>query len=207
MCNLYDIGPAPEKSANWTDGIEEATRQFDKTLAIRKTDPGLVVRPGENGYEPIPMRWGFLRDFNPSVNNARSEKIGSGMWNRAWRENRRCLIPVAAFYEWTGPKGQKVCYAFRSRSGSWLGVAGLWERSRRVESCGGFCYTMLTCAAEGEIAEIHHRMPLILDARKIAPFLAGDDDDTLLSPCRDELEFFPCQSPLRMKTPSPPVPL
>jgi putative SOS response-associated peptidase YedK len=60
---------------------------------VRKSDPGVVVT-ADLGVEV--MRWGFHRSFNPSVNNARSNKLAGGMWAAAFRE-RRCVIPITPF--------------------------------------------------------------------------------------------------------------
>jgi putative SOS response-associated peptidase YedK len=42
------------------------------------------------------MRWGFHRDFNPAINNARSDKLEGGMWKEAFHV-RRCVIPMSLF--------------------------------------------------------------------------------------------------------------
>lgn len=70
---------------------------------VRKSDPGVVVRA--NGTAEV-MRWGFPREFNPAINNARSDKLEGGMWREAFRE-RRCVIPMSAFFEWGPGQGVK----------------------------------------------------------------------------------------------------
>lgn len=107
MCNLYDIGPAANRnSAAWDRMVRDYLRQLPKEFAIRRTDPGLVLLSGDKGRSEDGvflevMRWGFKRPFSTAINNSRSDKLGSGMWNSAYQE-RRCLIPMAGFYEWTG---------------------------------------------------------------------------------------------------------
>lgn len=45
------------------------------------------------------MRWGWSRDFNKAVINARTDKLAVRFWNKALRE-RRCVIPASGFHEW-----------------------------------------------------------------------------------------------------------
>ncbi len=82
------------------------------------------------------MRWGFHRSFNAAINNARSDKLASGMWADALRE-RRCVIPVSVFYEWgPGVGGRKQAHEFRHPDDDYLWVAGLWETDRELcEAC------------------------------------------------------------------------
>ena len=66
-----------------------------------------VVRGGETGRQLVSMRWGFLphwykaTDGGPLLINARAETIAEKPAFRAACRQRRCLIPVTGFYEWT----------------------------------------------------------------------------------------------------------
>jgi putative SOS response-associated peptidase YedK len=201
MCNLYDVGPAPNQArASWEESAREALAKLLKPYNLRKTDPGLVVRVGEESraFEPTIMRWGFAREFNPAVNNARAEKLRGGMWRKAFQE-RRCLIPVAAFYEWTGPKGRKQTHVIRREDGAWMWMAGLWEMHREH----GLCYSMITTAAAPWIAGIHERMPAVFPTIDAAEhYLAGDD--TSIEPLEEPMPIVACENPLRFKIPGPP---
>lgn len=154
MCNLYDIGPGPEKAEGWIAEAIRALGELSKTTGLRKTDPGLVVTAE---LQPRVMRWGFHRAFNPAINNARAEKLVDGMWSEAFRE-RRCLIPLACFYEWSGPKGRKQTHRLRPPRPGWLWAAGIWEDHAEL----GPCYSMVTTAANEAVAAIHDRMPALL---------------------------------------------
>lgn len=61
---------------------------------VRKSDPVVVVRAGARVDL---MRWGFHRDFNPAINNARSDKLEGGMGKEAFHV-RRCVIPMSLFF-------------------------------------------------------------------------------------------------------------
>ena len=200
MCNLYDIGPTTNKGrVAFEKRLLTAVTKLRKTFQIRKTDPGLVLRALNE--EPETMRWGFYREFNPAVNNARADKLDNHMWNKAWREKRRCLIPVASFYEWTGPKGHKQAYAIGAPNGEWLWMAGLWEDNHRE----GLTYTMLTTTANEQMESIHDRMPVILADDELEPFLTESDPRELLKPTGGALTIFPAVNPLRLPAPGPPI--
>lgn len=200
MCNLYDIGPTTNKGRiAFEKRLLTAVSSLRKTCHIRKTDPGLVLRGLDR--EPETMRWGFYREFNPAVNNARADKLDSGIWNKAWREKRRCIIPVAAFYEWTGPPGHKQAHAIGATNGEWLWMAGLWEDNHKE----GLTYTMFTTSANEQMTPIHDRMPVILADDELEPFLTEPDPRELLCPPETELTIFPCVNPLRMRDPGPPI--
>lgn len=207
MCNLYDIGPATAKqSRGWERQAVEALGALPKKFGVRRTDPGLVLRraPGSDGLESVVMRWGFVRDFSNAINNSRVDKLGSGMWAAAWRETR-CVIPVAAFYEWSGgEKGAKQTYALRGEPGEWLWMAGLWEENPDH----GPCFSMITTEGQGVIASIHDRMPAILPADRVEAFLeapVGSAPGELLDGLRTDLAMFPCLNPLKLPKPGPPV--
>ena len=51
-------------------------------------------------------------------------------------KKRRCVIPCDGFYEWAGPKGDRVPLWFRRPSGQLLMLAGLYESWRNVDRGG-----------------------------------------------------------------------
>ena len=204
MCNHYDIGRSRHKSRDeWEQAVAGVVRDLEKPFGIRKTDPGVVVSLQNGAPVAETMRWGFERPYNAAVNNARSEKLG-GTWSKPWLEKRRCLIPVSTFYEWSGPAGKKQTFAFENRdndSGLW--VAGIWE-----EGEAGRVYSMLTRAANEQIASIHDRMPALLKADQFSEFLEAGDPVELLGKWDEPLSIVRCENPLKHpKSHAGPVPI
>lgn len=169
MCNAFNTARKP-------GGIRASHFPVDTRL-IRRTDPAPVILPSG---EIVEMRWGFQRTGLGTVNNTRSENLESPIWSEAIAK-RRCLIPVASYYEWTGPTGHKKTHLFRHPENEWLKVAGLWEESKEY----GLCFSMLTTDASGLVSGIHHRMPAILDPNEQSEFLDNGLE-----------EFAPSNSPL-----------
>ncbi len=205
MCNLYDIGPSQnEDRVSWEKLVRESIRELPKAFNLRPTDTGLVILMRNDEIQPELMRWGFKRDFNNSLTNARDDKLDGRMWNKAWRERRRCVIAMSAFYEWSGPKGHKQTHAIERQDQHWLWTAGLWERNG--DDAVGHCYTMVTTSANEAMQTIHDRMPAFLEPDEVEPYLTAEDPMELIRPFEGGMHLFTCENPLKMKSPSPPVP-
>jgi len=77
---------------------------------------------------------------------------------------RRCLIPADGFYEWEkiGPKQKQACN-FGTLDGSVFAFAGLWERWRQPDNTMLETCAILTTPPNSLVAEVHDRMPAILN--------------------------------------------
>lgn len=203
MCNCYDLS---NHHIPWHAELESVSDEVNSLLShpvnIRKTDKGVVARSLDDKLKASPMRWGFHRSFNNSINNAREDKLDSGMWKTAW-EQRRCVVPMDAYYEWSGPKGKKQTHAFVGDQDDLLWAAGLWEEDREL----GLCYTVITVDPNPITKPIHSRMPALLSSGDIEEYLASEDPRNLMRPFEGPMKTFPCQNPLRMKEPVPPIPM
>ncbi|HXX40248.1 MAG TPA: SOS response-associated peptidase [bacterium] len=80
--------------------------------------------------------------------------------------HRRCLVPAGMFYEWQRIPGQrrKQPYAIGRTDGRPMALAGLWEAWRAPdESREVRTFTIVTTAANEDVAALHHRMPVIVE--------------------------------------------
>jgi len=188
MCNLYDVGPVPIREDNrWARELRKGLLGLSRLYGLGKTDRGVAVR---RGGEVAEMSWGFLRDFSSSpINNCRADKLDGEMWSDSWKE-RRCVIPVRAYYEWKGGKGSKQTYAFRANSERWLWAAGVWE-----DVGDELFYSMVTTEPGAVAGAIHSRMPALLAESELEEFLGADNPKHLIRSSND-LEVFPCLNPL-----------
>lgn len=104
--------------------------------------------------------WGFRRHSAGLTINARSETADrTAMFRDAFRDGR-CLVPADGFFEWRREGRVNQPYLFRRPDGALFVMAGVCEEGR---------YVVLTRDSEGEVAEIHDRMPVLLepdDARR-----------------------------------------
>lgn len=117
------------------------------------------------------MRWGLVPFWakDPKIGNrminARSESVTEKPAFRSAMKTRRCIVPTTGFYEWKKTGGGKQPYLARLRDERLFGMAGLYERWTSPQKAEMLSFTILTTAANGLMANIHDRMPVILDRR------------------------------------------
>lgn len=139
---------------------------------IAPTQPVLVIRqePDKPTRRASSMRWGLVPSWSKDLSgsarmiNARSETITTTPAFREPFKSQRCLMPADGFYEWKLYGKSKQPYCFQVGHGEVFAFAGLWDRWRSpskeiIESC-----TILTTKPNTLVADIHDRMPVILDA-------------------------------------------
>ncbi|BBC72939.1 DUF159 family protein [Altererythrobacter sp. B11] len=162
MCNLYRMDRAGSEVAKLF-GTIGAAPTANVPAEIYPGYPGLVVAGGELrsmvwGF-PLAMkskRTGALLKPRP-VNNTRSDKLDSFMWRYSFAE-RRCLIPITEFAEAEGPAGAKTRSWFTLPDQAIFAAAGIWRETDEW----GSAYSMVMTEADGVVATVHDRMPVLL---------------------------------------------
>jgi len=194
MCGRYDLSDNPAAiKAKFSVLVVPA---FSPNPDLRPTNTAPVVRrshaSGER--EAALLRWGLVpvwaKDlkFGARCINARAETLASTPSFRVAYRKRRCLVPVNAFFEWTGEPGHKVKWRIGLKEEPLFALAGLWEwwkdpaSQQSVET-----YTIVTTRANDLLAPIHDRMPVVIAERDYDRWLDADDPATdLLAPFADE---------------------
>jgi putative SOS response-associated peptidase YedK len=103
--------------------------------------------------------------------NARSETVASKPAFREALKSRRCLIPADGFYEWRRSEKAKQPFHFGMNDDSLFAFAGLWERwkdpsGNPLETC-----SILTTTPNSLLADVHDRMPVIVEPDHYDPWL------------------------------------
>ena len=141
-----------------------------------------VVRPArEGGRELVMLRWGLVPFWakDPSIGNrminARAETLAEKPAYRHAFGKRRCLILADGFYEWRTEGRGKTPYFISLDGGEPFAFAGLWE-SWTDRSSGESLQTavIVTTAASAFLAELHDRMPVVLQPDTAGDWLAGE---------------------------------
>jgi putative SOS response-associated peptidase YedK len=160
----------------------------------------IIIRT-EAGRELRKARWGLIPSWwkkKPSETgatfNARIETIdSSGMFKQAYVK-RRCIIPASGFYEWTGPKAERVPHYFTAPDGQLLGFTGLWEVWRDLEGNEITSCTIITRDVNEWMAQYHDRMPAMLLPADFDAWLDGSGGkDLLQKPPRELREWIVSQ--------------
>lgn len=132
-----------------------------------------AVARGKNGSRGLfLMQWGFrLNGSSALIINARSETISTKPLFAAAANQRRCLIPMACYYEWKKDEHEKQKFAFTPLSSAPHYLAALYhyEKDPLLPT-----FTVLTRPAESSIAFIHDRMPVIFSGPQAAAWLNHD---------------------------------
>jgi putative SOS response-associated peptidase YedK len=143
-----------------------------------------VVRTVDGVREGVMMRWGlvpfYLKGENPkfATMNARIETMEtSPAYRGPWKRGQRCIVPATGFYEWQVlPDGRKQPWFIGITDQECMGFAALWERSEKADGTVIESFTIITLPANDFMADIHNvkqRMPAILTAEGITPWLEG----------------------------------
>jgi putative SOS response-associated peptidase YedK len=84
-------------------------------------------------------------------------------------------MPADAFYEWrrsgTGRQARSDAFLFRVRQRGFFAFAALWETWHSPDGSEIDTVAMLTGPANGPMAAIHHRCPVILASDDHGPWL------------------------------------
>ncbi|HET9435655.1 MAG TPA: SOS response-associated peptidase [Candidatus Limnocylindrales bacterium] len=137
---------------------------------VAPTDDALVVVQREERRAVTAYRWGLIPHWaeNAKVGsrmfNARAETLTSSPAFRDALRRKRCLVPVDAFYEWRREGAVRQPYTIARADGRPLVLAGLWSgwRDPATETVRR-TFTIVTTRPNDTIAELHDRMPVILD--------------------------------------------
>lgn len=212
MCGRFAITLPPEAVRSFFRYVEQPN--FPPRYNIAPTQPVPVVRMERDGSglksrHFVLVRWGFLpsfvkdpKDF-PLVINARAETVLEKPSFRNAIRRRRCIFIADAFYEWrrdTVGKGRakrpSIPFLIRRRDGNPMALAGVWETWTGPDGEEQDTACILTTDANGLMAGIHDRMPVILEPEDFDLWLDNDETDfkdaaALMRPAgNDVLEAF-----------------
>jgi len=189
MCGRYDLSDNP--AAIRAKFSVPAVPQFAPNIDWRPTDRAPIVRLDADGArECVLARWGLVPGWAPDLKfgtrciNARAETVAKLPAFRGAFRRRRCLVPVNAFFEWSGEKGHRLKWRIGLREEPLFALAGLWEWWQdRDSGVGVDSYTIVTCAANAAVAPLHDRMPVILRQADYVRWLAPTaDPEAVLAP-------------------------
>jgi putative SOS response-associated peptidase YedK len=137
---------------------------------VAPTDDAFVVVQRAERRAITAYRWGLVPHWSDDSKgaarmiNARAETITASPAFRHAFERRRCIVPVDSFYEWKREGTVRQPYRIVRADGLPLALAGLWagwrdpdtEQVRRT-------FTIVTTTPNDVIADLHDRMPVILE--------------------------------------------
>ncbi|MDP9093903.1 MAG: SOS response-associated peptidase [Actinomycetota bacterium] len=180
MCGRYVSVRSDSDLLDEFDAVDSTlgqTPEPDFNVAPTKPVRIIVNRPlRDPGGKPEPtatrqlrvVSWGLVpswakdRRGAAQMINARIESVATKPAFRNAFAKRRCLVPADGWYEWrVSESGRKQPMYMTPSDGHGLAFAGLYEfwgpSGQTLTTC-----TIITSPAEGALAQIHDRMPLLL---------------------------------------------
>ncbi|GAA6206966.1 SOS response-associated peptidase [Cognatishimia sp. WU-CL00825] len=149
----------------------------------------------------VQMRWGFIPHWykapndGPLLINARAETLAEKPAFRMACRERRCLIPVTGYYEWTKDDAGKR-WPWYIHSDAPLALAGIWQDwSQGGENLR--CCAVVTIGSNIKLSQIHHRMPVVIAQDNWDLWLGeqGHGAARLMQPADDDLLSFHAVDP------------
>ena len=164
---------------------------------LAPTTPVPVVTAAGAGRVVSLHLWGLVPSWSrdPALGgrlaNARAETVADKPSFRAPFRRGRCIIPADGFYEWqVRPGAPKQPFCIRAASGAMLAFAGLRDVWEGPDGALATC-AIITTTANGAMAPIHDRMPVLLAPGDYAVWLDPATPAArlkeLLRPCADAL--------------------
>src|SRR5580765_994816 len=184
MCGRFVSSSSPDKIAEYFGAAFEGEAQ-PANYNVAPTNDIYGVTVGPDGLPVVRLfHWGLVPSWAKDTKvgakmiNARAETVAEKPAYKSVFRKHRIIIPMDGFYEWaqgssTGEltkagKPVKQPMYIRRLDGEPLAVAGLWSAWRPkdgpadapwLHSC-----TIVTTTANGTMAPIHDRMPVMLPA-------------------------------------------
>ena len=131
---------------------------------IAPTDPVLAVGPDRAEI----VRWG-IEGAKGGLFNLRAETALAKPYYQRLLLTRRVLVPASHFYEWRKVGERRLPMAVSRADGGFVPLAGLLARWE-----GQPAATILTTTPNADIANLHNRMPVVLNDDDAATWVLED---------------------------------
>jgi len=135
--------------------------------------------------------WSQGPDTQFAMFNARSETLHSSRAFKKPFQSQRCIIPATSYLEWKKVTGGKQVFELYDAEKPIL-FAGIWDKWLSPNNEALFSCAIVTAPAHPAIAEIHSRMPVMLDLKDARKWLAAQST-------KEELNSLFASYPITMK--------
>ncbi|BAM91449.1 conserved hypothetical protein [Bradyrhizobium oligotrophicum S58] len=181
MCGRFVI-TSPPAALRQIFGYEEQPN-FPPRHNIAPTQPIPVILLDQEKRRFRLMRWGFMpawvkdpRNFTLLI-NARSETVREKPAFKNAIRRRRVLVPADGYYEWQVIDGRKRPFFIHRSDRAPLGFAALAETWMGPNGEEVDTVALLTAAASGDLATLHHRVPVTIRPDDFSLWLDCRSDD------------------------------
>ena len=194
MCGRINMALDPSDLVDEL-GIDHSSYEHQERYNVPPggTLPIIVDRPDPNGLVQRrlePARWGLVPGWAKDLKigyrafNARSESVRTKPMFRSAFARQRAVIPAHAYYEWVKTADGKQPWMMHAADRDHLFMAGLFEFKKldedgrravgtdpAADSGWLVTVTILTAEAQGHLAEVHDRMPVMLGSAQVGEWI------------------------------------
>ena len=174
MCSLYQMRASVDELRRAFGPLANDTTNLPVYDAIYPDREAPVLRHVDGAVTLERMTWGVPPPAKVArpVTNVRN--LASSFWRSMLTSpERRCLVPVTSFCEWTGEAGSKSKVWFGMADDAPFAFAGLWRPTEEEPRMA-----FLTCEPNELVGAVHPKaMPVILAADDREGWLTGSYDE------------------------------
>ncbi len=170
MCGRYTLATPSPAGLRARFPVGESVEIRQRFNVAPGDDVLAVTTDREGAPRGELLRWGLVpswaksQDTGLKMINARVETVAERPAFRRAFERSRCLIVADGFYEWQRiPDRPKRPFHITRSDHNPFAFAGLWSIWYRPDGTKLRSCTILTTAPNEAIAELHDRMPVILE--------------------------------------------
>ncbi len=172
MCGRINITDSVEIQSFFAEHGVDFTTKDNRDLRPTQDVATLAYLDGE--VKQLNTTWGIKPTWSKKLLiNAQGETVATKKTFKNAFIHNRCLVPCSGWYEWRDegrPRKQK--YLFTREDGGLFLMAGIWYQSAKSPEL-----VTLTINPSPKCAEIHSRMPLLIDPVNIDPWFHSSVED------------------------------
>ncbi len=187
MCGRYSISVTKDEmkrylAENYDIEVLDDSIVLPRYNMAPSQDAVSLISDGTN-YRIGLLKWGFIPEFAKDEKttykmiNARAETLHKKSFFMKPFLHQRCIILADGFFEWERTGSSKKPLRFTVKNKRVFGFAGLYSRFVKKDGTKVFSCVIITTKANSLIADIHDRMPVILDEEKAKLWLNPEIKD------------------------------
>lgn len=174
MCGRFSLAISKERISKkyQVDTPSEVFSNYN----ISPTQSAYVIT-NDNPEALARLQWGLIPHWSKDAKvghnliNARRETIAGKPSFRIPIRKRRCLVLADGFYEWRKEGRQRIPYRITRREDPLMTFAGLWDIWQDASGELVRTFAIVTTPPNAEMADIHDRMPVILEGEEARAWL------------------------------------
>jgi putative SOS response-associated peptidase YedK len=180
MCGRFTLHDTPTKIIDSLDALDVAdwsvVAAFQPSYNVAPTISTPTISGGERPDAQL-RRWGLVPHWAKELAignrmiNARAETLAEKPAFRSLIAKKRCVVPINGYYEWKKTGDGKTPYYIHSVDSAIMLAAGLHSSWLSPDEERFDTYTIITCEPSADVAQVHDRMPVILDCDGIEKWL------------------------------------